>query len=170
MGVLKSQVFLRKASRLTTWAPPSSSASGFASASAASLALAGGVLRLELQAELDGRIEEGGDRVIGNQQPLRHAGEGEPDLEGVVADVEVPELVLEHDRHLVRMLLAQALRQAHARRGGPEGDVEMMLAREPVAARLGQDLADDALERVLHHQVVAENILGHRVRVPFPLL
>ena len=42
-------------------------------------------------------------------------GEGEADLERVLVDREIPELVLEDDRHLVRIFLPQTLRNPDAR-------------------------------------------------------
>ena len=49
-----------------------------------------------------------------HQQPLRHAAERQADLERLVAHLQVPELVLQHDGHFLRILLAQARRQPHA--------------------------------------------------------
>ena len=51
----------------------------------------------------------------GIEEPLRHAREGQPDLEAVLGHGEIPELVLQDDRHVLRVFLAQAVRQAHAR-------------------------------------------------------
>jgi hypothetical protein len=65
-------------------------------------------------------------------------------------DAKVPELMLEHDGHLLRVLVPQALRQAYARKFGAEGDVEMVLARQPVLAGVHENLAHDSLQRLLH--------------------
>ena len=73
-----------------------------------------------------------------HEQPLGHAREGEADLEGVLGDAEVPELVLEDDGHVLRVLLAKRLLHAHARGLGAERDVEMVLAHQPVPGRVGQ--------------------------------
>ena len=95
---------------------------------------------LELEAELDGGVEEAGQRVEGHEQPLRHAGEGQPDLEGVLRDAEIPELVLQDDRHVLRVFLAQPLRHAHAREIRAERDVEMMVAGQAVPGGVGETL------------------------------
>src|SRR6185312_9214337 len=76
----------------------------------------------------------------------------------------VPELVLEHDGHLLRVLLEQPAGDAHARRAGGELDEEVMRAWKPGAGDLGQHLADDAAQRVLGKDVVADEILGHQCR------
>ena len=80
----------------------------------------------------------------------------------MLGDAEIPELVLEHDRHFLRVLVAQALGQAHAGMLGREGNIEVMVAWKSVLGGLGQELAHDSLERVLHHEIVAEEVLGHR--------
>ena len=64
----------------------------------------------ELQAELHRRIEEALDGGERDEQPLRNAVERQADLEGVLGDRQVPELVLEDDRHLLRILRAQPRR------------------------------------------------------------
>ena len=93
---------------------------------------------LELQPELHRRIDEALDRVERHQQPLRHAAERQADLERLVADLQIPELVLQDDGHLLRILLAQPRRQPHALGRGVEGDVEMMLARQALLGGVGQ--------------------------------
>ncbi len=104
-----------------------------------------GVLRLEFQAKLHGRVEECRDRVERNQQALRHAGEGQPDLEGVLTDVQVPELCW---RTIVISSGCLSRRRCDNRTPGAverKGDVEMMVAGQAIAAGLGQNLAHDAL-------------------------
>ena len=87
-------------------------------------------------------------------------GEGQADLEGVLGDGEIPELVLEDDRHLLRIFLAQALRNADAGVVGAERDVEMMLPREPVAAASVSTLRTTPLQRVLDQEIVADEVLA----------
>ncbi len=73
---------------------------------------------------------------------------------------QVPELVLEHDGHFVGVLLLQPRGEAHARRIGAEGDVEMVLARKPV---LGGILPAPCARRrsaPAAHDIVADQILG----------
>ena len=48
-----------------------------------------------------------------------------------------------------------------ARSLGLESDVEMVLAGEPVARRVGKDLAHHGAQRVLHQKVVADEIGRH---------
>ena len=81
-------------------------------------------------------------------------------LEGVLADLQIPELMLEHDRHFFRKLRAQPVGNAQARRARVEGDEEMMLAGQAVAGNVGEHLADDAAQRVLCEQIVTDKI-GH---------
>ena len=70
-----------------------------------------GAERLELQPEIDRRIDERGDRARTGSRSL--AGiwlKLSPTEKPVVADLQVPELVLQHDRHLVGEALAQVRR------------------------------------------------------------
>ena len=90
----------------------------------------GGVGLAELQAELGGGIVERLDRLDGTHQPLRHAAEGEFHLEALIGHLQVPELVLQHDGHLLGILLLEALRHRDPIRPRVEGDVEVMLAGE----------------------------------------
>ena len=118
--------------------------------------------RLELQRELHGRVGESLDRLERHDQPLSHAAERQADLERLVGHLEVPELMLQDDRHLLRILRAQPVRQPDALGGGVEGDEEMMLAGHAlVLAGFGQHVADHAAQRLLDQNVVADVIDGH---------
>ena len=75
-----------------------------------------GVEVVELQAIGDARVEEHLDRGERHDQPLGNAVEGELHLEAVVGDGQVPEAVLQHDRHLVGIFLLQALGETDAGR------------------------------------------------------
>jgi hypothetical protein len=108
------------------------------------------VLHFEFQAKLHGRVDETGDGVEGNEQALRHIAERQADLEAALAHRQIPELVLENDGHFLRIFLAHALRQANARRFGPECDEEMMVAGEPFARGFTQNFADHAAQGILH--------------------
>src|SRR5579872_647891 len=66
---------------------------------------------LELESELHRRIEERRDRIERDRQSLRDAAERQPDRERVVVDRKIPELILQDDRHLFRVLRPHALRQ-----------------------------------------------------------
>jgi hypothetical protein len=51
---------------------------------------------------------------------------------------QIPELVLEHDRHLLRVACPQMAGHGDARMVGAEGEVEMMLTGQPVLATCAQ--------------------------------
>src|SRR5215510_9350227 len=74
--------------------------------------------------------------------------------------------MLENDRHLFRVFLAQAGRDAHARRAGVERDVEMVLAREPVLGGIGQDAVNHSAQRLLGQEIITDMVGRHeRARV-----
>src|SRR5262245_3116224 len=66
--------------------------------------------RLELQAKLDGRIEEPLNRVERYDELFGNVVEGELDLELGLVNGKIPKLVLQHDRHFLWVTLAQPLR------------------------------------------------------------
>ena len=70
--------------------------------------------------------------------------------------------MLEDDCHFLRVLFAQAVRDANAGEVRPEGNVEMVLAREPILAGVDQDLSHHALEGFLHQEIVADQVFGHQ--------
>ena len=88
-----------------------------------------GIGGLELQAELHRRVEEALDGAERNHQPLGNAAERQADFETILGHRQVPELVLEDDGHLFRILRQQPRRQLDAVGGRQKGDEEMMLAR-----------------------------------------
>ena len=69
--------------------------------------------------------------------------------------------MLEDDRHLVGEAALDRGRRDDARRLGLERDIEMVLADEPVARRVGKDLAHHGAQSVLHQKVVADEIGRH---------
>ncbi len=70
--------------------------------------------------------------------------------------------MLEHDGHLLRVLVTQAVGEANAGKVGPERDIEMVFARKPVLGGLDQHLAHDTLQGVLHEQVISNQVFpGH---------
>jgi hypothetical protein len=77
--------------------------------------------RLELQQELDARVVEAGHGRIGHHQPLGLAAELQRDAELGLLDLQVPELVLQHDGHLVRIADQQVGRRRHPRTVRLEG-------------------------------------------------
>jgi hypothetical protein len=115
----------------------------------------------ELEAELRGRIVERLHCGEGHHQPLRHGGEGELHLEALVRHRQVPELILEDDGHLLRILLLEPLGDGNAVGDGIEGDVEMVLAREPVALDLGQHVTNHAAQGGLSEKVVSQFVVCH---------
>ena len=90
-----------------------------------------------------------------------HAAERQADLERIVADREIPELVLQHDGHRLRILRPHPLGQPHARRHGVECDLEMVLARQAVLGGIRQHGAHDAAQRRLGENVVTDVVYGH---------
>jgi hypothetical protein len=116
----------------------------------------------ELQAELHARVEEARDRLERDRDRLRLTGELQDDAEAIGVNFEIPELVLEHDRHLIGITRAQMFRDDYPLTVRAERDVEMMLARQ--AARTRRFLkrgADDATQRVLHQLFVPDHVVGH---------
>ena len=116
---------------------------------------------LEGQRELDGGVVELGYRREWYVQRRWYAAERQADGKAVVADTEVPELVLDDDRHLVGKAFEQMLGDRNARHPRLERNVEMMLAGK--AARLldfAQHTADNGAQRILHDLVVGNQALG----------
>ena len=85
--------------------------------------------RLEFEPEIDRRIGKSGDRGERNFQSLRSALKAEIDRKRVVADFERPELVLQHDRHLVRKFAEQMVRDPHPGGASAKSDIEVMVSR-----------------------------------------
>ena len=83
------------------------------------------------------------------------------DLESRFTDLQIPELILEHDGHVVGILVEQALADADAGRLGHERDEEMVLAGEAGLGDFGHDLSHDAARRFLQKDVVSNVILSH---------
>ena len=81
-----------------------------------------------------------------------------------VAHREIPELVLQHDGHFFRVLLAHARGELHAGRARVERDVEMMLARQRAGlGHIGQHAAHHRAQRLLGQEIVADVVDGHRI-------
>jgi hypothetical protein len=72
--------------------------------------------------------------------------------------------VLQHDGHFFRVLLAQARRDAHARRMRGERYVEMMLTRQGAGLRyVGEHASHHCAQRLLRQEIVADVIDAHAV-------
>ena len=160
---------------MSTTLPPASSAEpGTPAARAASFGSARGVCSrallfpgLEAEAELGRGVREGHEGGERHVEPLRHAAEAQRHREGLLADGEVPVLVLQDDRHLVGMARPQAGRDRDSRVRGPEGQVEVVLAREPLARRQAQRLAGNVAQRLPDEPRVVERVLlGHTPLYP----
>ena len=128
-----------------------------------------GGIGLELEAEIDRRVDEIGDRRERNPQGRRHAAERQADREGVLFDLQVPEAVLDYDRHLFGKAIGEVLGDRNAGHAGIEGDVEMMAARQaPRPLDLAENAADDVAKRLLDDLVVRNqafrSLVGHRFR------
>src|SRR5262245_15655487 len=110
---------------------------------------------LELQSEFHAWIEKACDRRERNQDWMRLAGEFQEQAEEIWIDLKIPELMFEHDRHLVGITIGEMIGDDHARRARAKRDVEMVLARK--AARtcgLLQSCAHNAPKGFLHQRVV----------------
>ena len=67
----------------------------------------------------------------GTMKCRRNAAERQPDGKAVLLDLQIPEAVLDDDRHLVGEALQQMLGDGNSRHPGLERDIEMMLAGQP---------------------------------------
>ena len=119
-----------------------------------------GVGLVELQAVGHARIEEHLDRGEGDHEPLGDAVERQLHLEALVVDDQVPEAVLQDDRHLLGVFLLQPLGQHDPRRVRLEGNVEMVLARQTGLGDAHQHSANDAAHRALRQRLVIDFPLG----------
>jgi hypothetical protein len=68
-------------------------------------------------------------------------------LEALIVGRQVPELVLKNDGHLLRIPLPQARGHLDPRLTGPEGEKEMMVAREPLLGDAIDQAADQTDQR-----------------------
>ena len=120
---------------------------------------AGLVLAVELQAEAHRGIDEGRQRGERHLYAFLLLVEAHRHFEELVVDDEVPVLVLEHDRHLFRILGAQIVGQLHAGVGAAEGNVEMVRAGQALVGDLSQHAAHDAAQRIVDESVVVKAIV-----------
>ena len=125
--------------------------------------------RVEPQSEAHIRISEAGHRAERNDQRRRHATERQADAEqsGLGVHLEVPELVLQDDRHLLRILRAQPRRDHDARMIGAERDVEMVLAGQAVRRGVRQCQHQHLAHRRLGPLVVREQAFRPLFRIIF---
>ena len=119
------------------------------------------VADIELQAEAHGRIGEGDHRAIGDAKVLRHIAEGQGHAEILVTDLQIPELVLQHDGHFAGIAFAQVLRNLGLGVVGAEGDIEMVVAGQAVLRDEFERPPDDATQSVLDHAIVSQVAFRH---------
>ena len=123
--------------------------------------VAGEIGAFELQAIGNAGVEEHADRRERHHQALLDAVEREVHLEPLLLDDQIPEAVLQDDRHLLRVLLPQTPGDDHARSDSVERNVEMMLAGKLL--RLGhvdQHRAHDPAHGVLSQGLIVDVLLA----------
>ena len=99
-------------------------------------------------------------------QFFRLVGKGQPDFEIGVGNLQIPELMLDDDGHLLRIAFLQIAGYADAGSVGEKGDVEVVIARQGAGGGdFAQDFANDASQGVLRQNVVSY-LVPHR---PFRL-
>lgn len=127
-----------------------------------------GQRHVEFEFEIDGRIVETSDGIIGNDQLFRRIGEGEADFKAGFGYFEVPELVLDDDGHLFGIFRLEVLGNPHARRAGQECNEEMVVAGQAAGCgHFTQNLTNNAAKGILCENVVTDMILPHAV-LSFP--
>ena len=104
------------------------------------------------------RIGEAGHRAERDHQRRGHAAERQADADqpGLVVHLQVPELVLQDDRHLLRILRAQSRRYHHAGMVGAERQIEVVLAGQAVGGGIGYRPRHHLAHRRLHPLIVGE--------------
>jgi hypothetical protein len=125
-----------------------------------------GRLGLELQAELHRRIEKALDRRERHDELFQHVVEGQFHRKLAVADLQVPELMLQDNCDLFRVFLAQPVRNLGSGMARIDGDEQMMLARKPGARHLRKRRAHHPAQGNLSQQIVAHQVFGHDLLVP----
>ena len=115
----------------------------------------------ELETELDRRIVERRHRLERYSDAFGYAAERQAHFEGLLGHREVPELMLQDDGHVLRILRPHAFGKPHAGRRGAEGDLEMMLAGKAILGDVGKHRAHDAAQGRLREDIVANVIEGH---------
>lgn len=118
-------------------------------------------LGLELEREIHRRIVEAGDRGKGDAQLCGSLIEAQSYLEPVLADLEIPESILNDNRHFVGKPVGKMLRHLDAGGGGLEGDVKMMLSGKPSRRLdLAKYSAHHGAQRFLDDLVIRDQTVG----------
>jgi prepilin signal peptidase PulO-like enzyme (type II secretory pathway) len=115
--------------------------------------------RLELEREIDRRVGKNGNGWQRYNKTFRHIVERKRYAHFLVIDLKVVELVLQNDRHLAGIPLAQIIGDLHARMVGEEGDIKMVLACKAVFDNLAHRLAHNAAQGFFNHPVVSEDFV-----------
>ena len=114
------------------------------------------VLAFETQSELDRRIDECPDGLIGHVEIFRRIAEIERHGEAVIIDLKIIEPVLHHHGHFLGVALAQPVGKTRVRMGGVEGDEEVMRARQSGDLHAGQHILNEAAHGPMHQFSVVD--------------
>src|SRR5262249_39667681 len=74
---------------------------------------------------------------------------------------EVPVLVLQHNRHFLRVTSVQPLRQIDPRIARIEGNVKVMIAGQAAARNFAQCGTHDTPQRLLRQEIVPHQVFRH---------
>src|SRR5262249_19795131 len=94
-------------------------------------------------------------------EAFRDAIKGKPDIEMILLNREIPELVLEHDGHVVRVARPKTRRYAHAVNASIESDKKMVIPLKRRTRHIGEHSPNDATKRILGQKVVADVVDRH---------
>ena len=82
----------------------------------------------------------------------------------IFLDLQIPEAVLQHDRHFIGKFGDQMRRNIDADGLRLEGDIEMMLARQAVITDdLAEHAADHGAQRILHDFIIGNQAVAYIV-------
>ena len=131
--------------------------------------LAFACIDMELQREIDGWVNEGGDRGVRDEQMRRDLAERQANFEMFGLNLQVPIFVLQHNGHFIGEAFVQILRDGNTRRLRLERDVEMMVAGQAIARDIAQHAANDGAQRLLHYVIIRNQaiymLFGHGLLV-----
>ena len=111
-------------------------------------------LGLEPQAEFDRGIDEGAQRIEGDVQRLGRIAKVQGDGKPLGPDLQAVEPVLDDDRHLVGIAVAQPRGHLDPLLARVEGDEEVVFAGQPVLGDTLQHIRDQPLHRTVHHRAI----------------
>ena len=111
-------------------------------------------IHMKLQREVDGWVNKGGDRGVGDEQVRRDLAERKANLEMIGLNLQVPLFVLEHDRHFVGEALMQMLRDRNSGRLSLESYIEMMIAGQSVTGDVAKHASYHGTQCFLHYVII----------------